>query len=267
MIQQATCQEVHRYHRPRIGDDTKARRDAERRLSLGLGIGLGQGGPNLGMIAGGNPLTIITSIAPKLWLDSELGAGANTWVDQSTGGHNATEVTNPPSKTTIGTVPCYSFNGATSQFTVSSLGVAEGMWCWFIARQISHNGDGSLCGGVSSAAGAVFQNGASPAVSTYSGGVACTNPTAFTVGSWFRVKALFGASGYLQVGASGNKVTGNNGGGTDTHWYLGNRATGNHWGNFAIANVVVCASEPTAPEQTALDAWYAAKTFGGVVGF
>jgi hypothetical protein len=217
------------------------------------------------------PLTIITSVTPKLWLDSQLGAGANQWTDQSASGFNATEATNPPTLTTIGTVPCYAGNGVNQLFTLAGMTLTFGNWYWMIAQIISPwTANSSFCGGSAGAAATFFQDGggASPAVSIFNGGVVDQNPTAMTVGSWFRVMFQFtnSAADYLQVGAPGNKVTGTAGGLTGTGWNLFARANAN-FGKVAIAQVVACNGEPTGTEKSNLDAWFQAKPFGGVVGF
>jgi len=148
--------------------------------------------------------------------------------------------------------------------------LTAGMWYWMIARSVTWSANASFCGGSAGAAHTFFQDGAgsSPAVSIFNTGVVDQNPTAMTVGAWFRVmfKVGSGSTDYLQVGAAGNKVTGSSGALTGTGWNLFARANAN-FGNVAIANVVACPQEPTGPEKTALDAWYAAKSFGGVVGF
>jgi len=234
--------------------------------------GVRTGAQMLGYFAAyaGNPLSIITSASVKLWLDSQLGTSANTWLDQSASGFNMTEATNPPSLTTIGTVPCYAGNGTNQIFTASGMTLTFGNWYWFIARQITWVGNSSFCGGTAGGAASWIQDGAgaSPAVSIFNGGVVDQNPTAMTVGSWFRCmfQCTNSAADYLQVGAPGNKVTGTSGGLTGTGWNLFARAAAN-FGNVAIANVVVATAEPTAGEKTALDNWFAAKSFGGVVGF
>lgn len=208
-----------------------------------------------------SPLTIISSTSVKLWVDSQLGAGANNWTDQSLNGNSFTEATNPPVLTSIGGVPCYLGNGTNQKFTSGTLTCTIGQWYWFIARQITWIANGSICGGLTNASASILSVGlTTPQIAQFNSTQVNTNG-AMTLGSWFRVKALFNNStgDYNQVGPIGNKVTGaSTGPGTETGWQLFTRQSFG-FGNYAIAAVVVCPAEPTAPEQTALDAYGATR--------
>lgn len=209
-----------------------------------------------------NPLKIISSTTVKLWVDSQLGTAANTWTDQSGSGNSFTEATNPPILTSVGGVPCYVGNGTSQKFTASALTLTLGQWYWIIAQQISWTTQGSLCGGPSSVCHSFFQTiaGASPQLTQFNGNQVNIN-SAMSVGSWFRLKALFGntTADYNQPGPIGNKVTGAaTGSSTETGWGIFCRG-GAFFGNFAIAAIVACPAEPTAPEQAALDAYGLAR--------
>lgn len=208
----------------------------------------------------GTPLTIITSAAPKLWVDSQLGTGVNAWVDQSGLGNGFTEATNPPTLTAVGGVPCYLGNGANQKFTSNNLTCTLGQWYWIIAQQVSWTANNSLCGGALNASACIFQTGSTPSIVQYNNALVNANAS-MTVGQWFRVKMLVTgtAADYIQPGPIGNKTTGGNAGGlTETGWNIFCRA-GAFFGNCAIAAIVVCPAEPTAPEQTGLDAYGAAR--------
>lgn len=226
-------------------------------ISIGIGLSIDKSGALIPT----SPLAAIKSTTVKLWTDSQIGAGANAWTDQSGLNNHFTEATNPPVLTSVGGVPCYVSNGTNQLFTATALTLTLGQWYWIIARQISWQSNGSLCGGAASASATIMSLGlVTPQLSQFNGTQANVNAN-MTPGAWVRVKALFSntTGDYLQFGPLGGRVTGANAGpSTETGWQIFTRQSFG-WGNFAIAAVVVAAAAPTGPEQAALDAYGAAR--------
>lgn len=177
-----------------------------------------------------------------LWFRADLGAGANQWNDQSSGGFNLTEATNPPTLNASGgpnNQAFYSGDGTNDRFDNATFNApAPGttpMLVWWIFRQVSWTANDEIFTFGGGSREAVRQTTSSPNVSMLNTTAVNENGGA-AVGTWVRGVVLWtnSASDYLKLGST--LVAGANAGASDpiAGLNLFSRA-GTNFGNVDIA--------------------------------
>lgn len=211
----------------------------------------------------------ITSVAKFFWFRSDLGitigTGVSAWADQY-GLNNATQATGGSQPTytasdgTLGGLPSLTGDGVDDSLALATWDppapLTTTVWFWAIVKPITYTTNDCLWGGGSTTL-ILQQFNTDPSYRQYN--ASPVNSTTMTTGSWARVRQLFtgSTSDYSRTGSS--SATGASAGngncpvGTWTLFALAGASAG----NFAIAEVIGLAGEPT--ELALLEAYGAAR--------
>jgi len=225
-----------------------------------------------------DPLTIVTSVSPFLFLSADLGVtigtGVSAWADQSGNGHDASQGTaaSQPALVT-GDVD---FGGRNSILADGSNDFLDVTWnppapgtqpVWFFCafNQITWGAAKFLFVGNTSASSlALAQAGATPAM-VQQNTAAVNSNTGAGLGSPVRGQVYFSGSvsDYTKLGAV--LVTGASAGVVDPIIFrLFSRNGGTQSINAKLACLGAWVGEPSAGEKAALDAWITAYYGAGV---
>jgi len=220
--------------------------------------------------AASTPLTIITSVPVLQWVRSDLNvtqAGTvSQWDDQTANAYHFTQATSgkrpayTASDATLNNRPTITGDGVDDDLANASIPNGSSIWIsgivkvvtWVAGRQIwGKNTGGTECGDL-------YMVNSSPNLALYNGTPLANINGGLPEGTWGRVEThlIDSAACYLKL-RSTVISTGSAGGLSATGCALFSSA-GATFGNVAIAERVVCSGKPTAPEITALDAYFTA---------
>lgn len=222
------------------------------------------------------PLTLITSVAVRQWLEGHQGVtnvsgAASAWDDFSVNSYHVTQGT-PSSRPAINTADATLNNlqTLTSDVTgaqiLSNAAMPNGgtMWISAVIKLVTHISPRMIWGskvGDAVEAGE-FYCATSPNLAQYNGNSLNRNPNGgLPAGTWGRVEMLFSTTGsYLKCRGTLVNTDANVGSNSNTGCGIfGSQGGGALGANVAIYGRVVCAAEPTGPEKAALDAYWQAK--------
>lgn len=223
------------------------------------------------------PLDIVRSVAVVDWFRADIGVspGATlTWTgvkgtvaSQSTAGKQPTLNT---SDALFNGRKSFTFDGSNDEFSVALAGPAPGTsprWYWFILRNIAISVPSFVLCGAGVTSHIIYRQGADAAdqLSQFNGAKANTTSNA-TVGVARRVAVNFtnSVADYVQIGSA--KTTGTNATNNScASLTLGGDGAAGNFCNFALADWLICAGEPTLAERNALDSAYATAFYTAVV--
>lgn len=212
------------------------------------------------------PLTIITSVTVLQWIRGDLGVTLGTGLaaigDQSGNSHHfaqGTGAAQPPYTATDATLnnrPSFAGDGSNDTLLNSTIANGNGIWSSGIVKTVSWTTNRCLYG--SNAApecGDLLTITGTPSLGIYNGAATVNVNNGLPVGTWGRAELHNnGASSYLKLRST--LFSGGNPGATSSVGCALFSTIGVAFGNFALAERVVCSGKPTAPEIAALDAYF-----------
>lgn len=219
-------------------------------------------------IADPTPLTLITSTSVTQWIRADLGitlaTGVSAWNDQSGNGHHFAQATGSQqpaysaADATLNNRPTVTGDGSNDTLTNGTITNGPGAWQSGIVKMNSWGNFkvvwGGPAGGASNDANDFLSQGTTPQLSMYSGASANFN-TALAVGVWGRAEMHWnGAFSYLKLRST--TVSGGNPSSNSSTGCALFTSIGIGFGNYSIAERVVCGAKPTADEIANLDAYY-----------
>lgn len=221
---------------------------------------------------------IITSVPVLLAVQSDLdvtqSGTVSAWGDQSGNGNNLSQAVAGKRPTfTAGALNGYAsilFDGSDDVLTSAGPNLpapgTTNTFMWAVLKQVTWTLNDVLWSANTATSMRLAQTTSTPRMNV-ANITAGPDNSAGTVGSWFRVEALFSNSvnDFLKVGPT--SVTGTNTGNTDpaAGFLLGSNQAGTSFGNLEIVAFMICGGHPTVTEKAALSAAVTAK-YGSSVG-
>ncbi len=225
-----------------------------------------------------NPQTIFGSNCKERWKSTNgvtIGTGVSSWLGMVAGtdAANATGANQPTYNATGGPngKPSLLFDGSNDSLAATFARAAPGTTpsvIILVARQITWTANDPLTNDVA-AHGVIRQVGVSPALVIFCGGAANqSSNTAATLNTYVRIQAKFfnSTSDVLRVVATDGAVTlatTGNAAGTGPLFGRNNAAT--LFGNFELCEVVFLDVNPSAGQQTDVDAYITDEYGSGLV--
>ena len=223
------------------------------------------------------PLSIITSVSVTQWIRADQGitlaTGVSGWNDLSGNNHHFAQGTTAAQPlytavdSTLNNQPTVTGDGSNDTLTNATMTNGPGAWQSGIVKMVTW-GNFKVCwggpsGGASNDANDFLSQGTTPQLSMYAG--TSTNfSTGLAVGQWGRAEMHWnGASSYLKLRTT--TVSGGNPGSNSSTGCCLFTSIGIGFGNYAIAERVVCSGKPTAEEVATVDAYYYLR-YGSTLG-
>jgi hypothetical protein len=230
-----------------------------------------------GILVDVNPLSILgggTSV--KQWVRADLGITLNgstvsTWADQSGNGNDysqGTAANQPTWGATSGpnNTPALTFNGTTNVLTNSSFSLGLPIYVWMIIKALRSTGfDTFIDDNTTANHIQIGNNNLAPNIRMAN--ITGSNVNgALTNSTWARVKSLFSnsTSDFLQV-ITTNVAGANAGANTAAGRRIGLDQGATAPANIVVAELFYANRNPTAAEETALNAYATARYGSGLV--
>jgi hypothetical protein len=198
------------------------------------------------------------------WYRSDLGVtdasgAASAWADQSGNGVHLSEGTagNRPAivPALFNGIAGLRFDGSNDRLSSGAISRAIPYHMFVVARQVSWSAADSMFGLQTSGSSRLFQNSSSPRI-YQAGNAAAVNFVSPSIGATFFLSSFFNGAGSYQALNNGSIVgPANHGNETMNIIRVGARGDLSNFANVEFAEIIICSSEVTGADLTALRAY------------